>query len=67
MEVGKRVKTGVTSKYHRRKGVMKKIELRKKRRFNGSADEITKKQLSIGVLTIGAHQRENKGGAYHGY
>jgi len=46
---------------------MKKIELRKKRRFNGSADEITKKQLSIGVLTIGAHQRENKGGAYHGY
>jgi hypothetical protein len=46
---------------------MKKIELRKKRRFNGSAVEITKKQLSIGALTIGAHQRENKGGDDHGY
>jgi len=35
-------KTGVTSKYLRKKGVMKKFELRKKRRVNGSEDEIIK-------------------------
>jgi hypothetical protein len=33
---------GVTLKYLRKKGVMKKIELTKKRRFNGSEDEIIK-------------------------
>jgi len=42
MEAGKRVKTAVTSKYLRRKGGMKKFELRKKRRFNGSEDKILK-------------------------
>jgi hypothetical protein len=42
MEAGKRVKTAMTSKYHREKGVMNKFEFRKKRRFNGSADEIIK-------------------------
>jgi len=36
------VRAGVTSKYLRRKGGMKKIELRKKRRVNGSEDEIIK-------------------------
>jgi len=60
-------KTAVTSKYLMEKGGMKKIGFRKKRRFNGSEDKITKKQLSIGVLTIGAHQREKKGGDDHGY
>jgi hypothetical protein len=48
MEVGKRVKAGVTSKYHREKGVMKKFEFRKKRRFNGSGDEIIKNNYQLG-------------------
>jgi len=47
MKVGKRVKMGVTSKYLRRKGGMKKIKLRKKRRFNGSGDEIMKNNYQL--------------------
>ena len=41
-------KTGVTSKYHRRKGGMNKFELRKKRRLNGSEDEILKNNYQLG-------------------
>jgi len=41
-------KTAVTSKYLMEKGVMKKIELRKKRRLNGSEDEILKNNYQLG-------------------
>jgi len=39
---------GGKSKYLRKKGVMKKIELRKKRRINGSEDEILKNNHQLG-------------------